>query len=160
MRIICLVFALCTTGFAVAEPVDFTLPDLEGKERSLSEFRGKWVIVNYWATWCPPCLEEIPDLVDFHEEHKDVDAVVIGVNFEEIDIEYLKSFSEDLLISYPVLQSSSDPVTPLGSVTGLPTTYIISPEGEVMARQQGSVTRRTLEKYIKRKQEQAQASLK
>jgi len=161
MRIICLVFALCTTGFAVAEQVDFTLSDLEGKERSLSEFHGKWVIVNYWATWCPPCLEEIPDLVEFHEEHKDVDAVVVGVNFEDIDIEYLKSFSEDLLISYPVLQSSPDPVTPLGAVTGLPTTYIISPEGEIMARQQGSVTRRTLEQYIKRKQEQAaQASLK
>ena len=60
------------------------MPDLSGKMRSLEDYRGKWVIVNYWATWCPPCQEEIPDLVDFHDSHKDTDAVVLGVNFEDI----------------------------------------------------------------------------
>lgn len=158
MRIVCLLFALCVTGFAAAETLDFTLPDLDGKDRSLSEFRGKWVIVNYWATWCPPCLEEIPELVEFHEQHKDTDAVVLGINFEDVDIEYLKSFTEDLLVNYPVLLTSPVPVTPLGSVTGLPTTYIISPEGERMARQEGPVTREQLDAYIKRKQEQAAQS--
>lgn len=155
MRVACLLLALFITGSAVAETPDFTLPDLDGKDRSLSEFRGKWVIVNYWATWCPPCLEEIPELVEFHERHKDIDAVVLGINFEDIDTDYLKSFTEDLLINYPILQISPVPATPLGPVTGLPTTYIISPEGERMARQEGPVTRATLETYIKRKQEQA-----
>lgn len=155
MRKVCLLFVLLAAGTVLADPVDFTLPDLDGKDRSLSEFRGKWVIVNYWATWCPPCLEEIPDLVEFHEEHKDIDAVVLGINFEDIDTEYLKSFSEDLLMSYPVLQMSPLPVTPLGSVTGLPITFIISPEGERVARQEGPITRQKLDAYIKRKQEQA-----
>ena len=60
--------AVCfLAGAAVAEPVDYSLPDMSGKTRSLEDYRGKWVIVNYWATWCPPCQEEIPDLVDFHD---------------------------------------------------------------------------------------------
>lgn len=135
--------------------VDFTLPDVEGKERSLSEFRGKWVVVNYWATWCPPCLEEIPDLVDFHERHKDRDAVVVGINYEDIDPKQLRAFVEEYFISYPVLVSSDmAPPNPDMPVGGLPTTYIISPEGELVARQVGSITADLLEKYLARKQQE------
>ncbi|MCK5479770.1 MAG: TlpA family protein disulfide reductase, partial [Gammaproteobacteria bacterium] len=69
MRLLVLIAALFTALPGIAGKVDFTLPDLEGKSVSLSDFRGKWVIVNYWATWCPPCLEEIPDLVDLYENN-------------------------------------------------------------------------------------------
>ena len=61
---------ILTTASVFADPVDYSLPDLKGKMHSLAEYKGKWVIVNYWATWCPPCQEEIPDLVDFHDRHK------------------------------------------------------------------------------------------
>ncbi|WP_297529325.1 TlpA disulfide reductase family protein [Thiohalobacter sp.] len=135
--------------------IDFSLPDVEGKPRSLSEFRGKWVVVNYWATWCPPCLEEIPDLVDFHERHKDGDAVVLGINYEDIDPRRLRAFIEEYFISYPVLVSSDmAPPHPDMPVGGLPTTYIISPEGELVARQVGTVTAELLEKYLARKQQE------
>jgi thiol-disulfide isomerase/thioredoxin len=157
-------FVLFFVGFlasvaVMAEPVDFTLPDLDGKPRSLSEFRGKWVIVNYWATWCPPCLEEIPDLVDFHERHKDDDAVVIGINYEEVNQEYLRDFVESHFMSYPVLRMEPAPVTELGPVLGLPTTYIISPEGERIARQEGPVTGDAIESYLQRKKQQQGAAM-
>ena len=103
MRLALLLLGVFTAITAYADPVDFTLYDVDGKPRSLSEFRGKWVIVNYWATWCPPCLDEIPDLVEFHEKHKDKDAVVLGINFEEAGREHLLEFVDQHFMTYPVL---------------------------------------------------------
>ena len=157
MRFVLCLLGLLAPAVAAAEPVDFTLPDLEGKQRSLSEFRGKWVIVNYWATWCPPCLEEIPDLVEFHDRHKDDDAVVIGINYEEVNEDYLREFVDSHFMTYPVLRMEPVPVTALGPVLGLPTTYIISPEGERIARQEGPVTGEAIEAYIQRKKQQRAA---
>jgi thiol-disulfide isomerase/thioredoxin len=136
-----------------AEPVAYSLPDINGKTHSLQEYRGKWVIVNFWATWCPPCQDEIPDLVDFHDRHRDKDAVVVGINFEDIGQEQLEAFVDSFLISYPVLRSQPSPSTPLGPITGLPTTIIIAPDGSPVARQVGPVTARQLEDYIARKQQ-------
>ena len=133
---------------AIAEPVELTLTDIDGKERSLSEFRGKWVVVNYWATWCPPCLDELPELELFHTTHKEQDAVVLGVNLEEISDSALKHFLDDQFISYPILLADPDVKSPFGRVTGLPTTYLVTPEGEVVARQVGPVTKDMLEGYI------------
>lgn len=130
--------------------VDFTMTDLQGEELRLSDYRGKWVVVNYWATWCPPCLEEIPELVQFHEDHKDDDAVVIGVNSEDIDIERLRRFVDEFFITYPVVPDRPRHETPLGPLPGLPVTYVVSPGGEVVARQVGGVTGEMIESFIRR----------
>jgi thiol-disulfide isomerase/thioredoxin len=153
MRLALLLLGVFTAITACADPVDFTLNDVNGKPRSLSEFRGKWVIVNYWATWCPPCLDEIPDLVEFHEKHKDKDAVVLGINFEDSDPAYLNEFVDTHFMSYPVLNMEPVPVTPLGPVLGLPTTYIISPQGERVARQEGPITAEAIEAFLERKRQ-------
>ena len=156
MRLLAVVTtAICfLAGTAVAEPVDYSLPDMSGKTHSLEDYRGKWVVVNYWATWCPPCQEEIPDLIEFHDQHKDSDAVVLGINFEDIGTEQLTAFVDSFLISYPVLRSEPLAATPLGTVPGLPTTFIIDPDGIPVARQVGPVTRKQLEDYIEKKQKQ------
>jgi thiol-disulfide isomerase/thioredoxin len=151
MRVLLLLVACLATPVMAADAVDFTLPDLDGKPVSVADYRGKWVIVNFWATWCPPCLEEIPDLVDLYDENRER-LVVLGVNYEEVNEEYLKGFVESHLISYPVMRMDPLPMTPLGPVMGLPTTFIISPQGERMARQEGPVTRQAIEKYIQRKE--------
>lgn len=153
MRLLIFIMALFVTLPVVAEKVDFTLLDLDGKSVSLSDFRGKWVIVNYWATWCPPCLEEIPDLVELYEENRDT-IVVLGIDFEEVNKDYLKEFVDSHMMSYPVMNAAPEPVTELGPVLGLPTSYIISPQGERVARQEGPVTREAIEKYIARKQQE------
>lgn len=131
-----------------AEPADFTLPDVQGVEHKLSDYRGKWVVVNYWATWCPPCLTEIPELVDFHEDHKDKDAVVLGVNFESIGANGLKQFVDEYFMNYPVLRSKPGPSSALGPIPGLPTTYLVSPQGEIVARQVGPVTAKRITDFI------------
>ena len=128
--------------------VSMMLTDLQGVEHSLVEQRGKWVIVNYWATWCPPCLEEIPELVQFHSKHKEQDAIVWGVNREEILLADLKAFTKRQGISYPLFHISSDSISALGPVPVIPTTYLVSPKGEVVARHVGLVTVQKLEEFI------------
>lgn len=158
MRLLVLVISVLYAVTASAEPVDYSLPDVHGKEHSLADYRGKWVVVNYWATWCPPCQEEIPDLVEFHDRHKDNDAVVIGINFEDIGEEQLSAFVDSFLISYPILRSEPLAETPLGTIPGLPTTFIIAPDGSPVARQVGPVTGKQLDEYIARKKKAAGSS--
>lgn len=146
--IFCFMAMFQLSAYAQAEPVDFTLSDMEGVEHKLSDYQGKWVVVNYWATWCPPCLTEIPELVDFHEEHKDQDAVVLGVNFEDISLNGLKQFSEEYFMNYPVLRTTPGPNSALGPIPGLPTTYLVSPTGEVVARQVGPITAKRINDFI------------
>ncbi|TCK17844.1 thiol-disulfide isomerase/thioredoxin [Thiogranum longum] len=159
MRALTLTLFLLFSSTLFAEPVDYSLPDLDGKTHSLTDYKGKWVIVNYWATWCPPCLEEIPDLVSFYEKHREQggDVVVLGVNFEDISQEQLADFVEGQMITYPVLRSEPLASTPLGSVPGLPTTYIIAPDGSPVARQVGPVTGKQLDDYINSKKAKATA---
>lgn len=130
-----------------AHAIDYTLPDLDGRMQSLDQYRGKWVIVNYWATWCSTCRKELPDLVSLHENNRQ-DLVVVGINFETIDRLTLKNFVAKQNISYPVLRSEPVRKTPLGPVPALPTTYIIDPTGKLVAGEIGLVTRQHIEDYI------------
>lgn len=129
---------------------DFTLLDMEGQTHKLSDYRGRWVVINYWATWCPPCREEIPELVLFHEKHKEHDAVVLGVNMEQVTTADLQAFVEQNFMTYPVLPGKPSMET-VGPVPGLPTTYLIDPNGRLAARQVGAVTAEGIESFISKK---------
>ncbi|MDH5473637.1 MAG: TlpA family protein disulfide reductase [Gammaproteobacteria bacterium] len=134
-----------------AQAVDYRLPDLDGQMQSLEQYRGKWLIVNYWATWCTTCLKELPDLVSLHNANRDKDIVVVGINFESISPDVLRDFVNEQEISYPMLLTQPVPATPLGRVFALPTTYIIDPDGKLVAGQVGLVRRQDLEAYISQK---------
>lgn len=131
-----------------AAAVEMALPDLKGKTVRLSDFHGKWVIVNYWATWCPPCVEEMPELVFFHDKHKNNDAVVLGVNMEDVDDRTVRDFLDEHMITYPVVRAVPARQGPLGKMPGLPTTFIVSPQGEVVLRKVGTVDMQYLEDFL------------
>lgn len=145
-------------GWAAASDAkaELTLPSLDGEVRSLSDYRGKWVLVNYWATWCPPCLEELPELEVFYSNNRDR-AVVLGVNMEDIETERLRRFVEEQFLSFPILLATAEPRQSIGSVPGLPTSFLINPAGEVVARQVGPVTAEALQSYIDRYESRTQS---
>jgi len=145
--------AWSSIGHTAPPEKDIKFIDLDGKETMLSDYQGKWVIVNLWATWCPPCLKEIPDLIEFHEEHKDKDAIVLGVNYEAIAIDKVKTFSESLMINFPVVrfEGEIDGInSPFGRVYGLPATYMVAPDGTVVAARTGMVDKAMLESFMKK----------
>lgn len=148
-RLCAALLSICLALPVSAQP--FTFTDLKGKSQRLSDYKGKWVLVNFWATWCPPCLEEIPDLVDLHESHKRKDLVVIGVALDSTE-KSVREFVQRFAISYPVAVSDYDQAAQVGEVSVLPTSYLYDPSGELVSYQEGMLTRSSVESYIKRKQ--------
>ena len=135
---------------ADAHHVDFSLPDVTGQVHRLSDHRGKWVVVNFWATWCGPCMVEIPELMRFHERHKDHDAIVIGVNFEEIETPALEAFIAEMGIDYLVVRAGDTPILPFEPLKGLPSTFFVDPHGELVASHVGPVTGAAIEDFLAR----------
>ena len=130
------------------------LTSVDGRQFNLEQYQGQWVVVNYWATWCPPCIVEMPELQDFHDANKDKNAIVIGINTELIGKQQLLRFLDDYFITYPIFVSRPTQESELGLIPGLPTTFMVSPQGEVVARQVGPVTRDMIEQFIERWQPQ------
>ena len=130
-----------------AYPLEMEMTDLDGNELKLSDYRGKWVVLNYWATWCPPCLEEIPELVHFHETHKENNGVVIGIDMEILSRDALKQFVDDNLMSYPVIPMTENMMM-FDNVDSYPTTYLIDPDGIAVVKHVGAVTADAIETFI------------
>lgn len=129
------------------QAADFKVTDTNGKTHTLSGYKGKWVLVNYWATWCPPCLEEIPDLIALHGDKKN-NLVVIGVAMDYRNAKQVTDFADGLLVDYPIVLGTPRVVRQIGPVHGLPTTYLYNPEGKMVAQQVGLITRAAVESYI------------
>ena len=144
MLLLLLVLPLAATA------VDMPLTAINGSKVNLNQYQGRWLVVNYWATWCPPCIIEMPELQAFHDEHVDKGAMVIGINAENISKQQLVTFLDDYFITYPNFVAGPTQQSELGLIPGLPTTFMVSPEGKVVARQVGPVTREMIEQFIEK----------
>jgi len=142
--------SLWLTAFSAAAH-EFAFKDTHGQEQRLSNYRGKWVLVNFWATWCPPCLEEIPDLISLHNAHKDADLVVIGIALDYSSSKGVLEFAEQHAVSYPIVLGTHKTAEQVGEVDTLPTTYLFDPSGKPVSRQEGAITRDSVEEYIRSK---------
>ncbi|MCP4431376.1 MAG: TlpA family protein disulfide reductase [Gammaproteobacteria bacterium] len=141
-----LVSLIFITVQAIAGP-DYSLKDLSGQIHKVSDVKGKWLIMNFWATWCPPCIHEIPELEKFYQNNQET-AEVWGVTFENSGIDTVKSFLKEFNVSYPILGYGQDPKTGYGFVTVLPTTFIIDQQGKFYHRFEGPITEQDILEVI------------
>jgi thiol-disulfide isomerase/thioredoxin len=110
---------------------DFTLNDLHGNPVTLSEFKGKVVIIDFWATWCPPCRKGIPDFVEMQNEYGNDNFIVLGINMDQGDLSVVTKFAEEYDINYPVLYFTPEVAMAYGGIRSIPTTFIVDKEGYV-----------------------------
>ena len=115
---------------------DFTLPDPGGKKVSLKDFRGKLVMLNFWATWCVPCREEMPTMERLYQEFKNKGFVIVAVDVKDKKTDAL-AFIKELKLTFPVVFDPEGEVGLLYGAWGLPATYLIGPKGEGLARMWG-----------------------
>jgi peroxiredoxin len=115
----------------------FTLPDTEGHSHQLSDYRGKVVVLNFWATWCPPCREEMPAMERLHQLIGDEDIAVVAINVGE-DEDTIFRFTGDYPVTFPLLMDQGGRIVEEYPVIGLPTTYIIDPGGIIRHRAVGT----------------------
>jgi len=118
---------------------DFTLKDLKGMEVNLKEFRGKVVLLNFWATWCSPCRIEIPSMVELNKKYKDRGLEIIGVNLDKLGKSEVEKFSLEHKINFRVLLNPSGSVASLYGVVVLPTTVFLDRDGKIKGRISGAL---------------------
>ncbi len=147
LLLLVLVWLPLWAAYETDEPVDFTLEGLSGGQQSLSALRGKWVVLNYWATWCAPCRKEIPDLSELHDNRDDI--VVLGLTFEENEIAVFEQFLLEFKPSYPILLVDVyNPPEPFGAPRVLPTTIVLDPTGKAVKAFLGPIKASDIESYI------------
>ena len=127
---------------------DFALRDADGKLVRLSDYRGKVVLLNFWATWCSPCRFEIPWFIEFQRQYKDAGLEVLGISMDEDGWEAVKPFLTRFGVNYRILMGDDMVAQLYGGVDSLPTTFLIDRQGRVAAVHIGLVSKRSYEKDL------------
>lgn len=130
--------------------VTFTLTDTEGSVFTEKNTRGKYLVVNFWATWCTPCLKEIPAFVEFYNQNSN-HVEILGLDYEPVNLPVINEFVERFSINYPIIlytDTNDSEYSKFGEIVGMPTTLIYSPDGELIRTFMGEVTIEDLDKYI------------
>jgi peroxiredoxin len=129
---------------------DFELASLDGKKVRLSDFRGKAVVLNFWATWCSPCKVEMPWFVDLQKKYGNDGLVILGVAMDDSEAPKIAEFTSELGVNYPVLLGTDEVSEQYGNVQFLPTTFYIDREGKIIGKGTGLIGRAEIEENIQK----------
>ena len=128
---------------------DFELLNLEGEKVSLSQYKGKIVILDFWATWCPPCRKEIPHFIELQNEYRDKGVEIVGLSLDEGGLGDVAPFAEKFGINYTMLLDGQQVAEAYGGIRGIPTTFVIAPSGEIVKRYEGYRDKAVFEEDIR-----------
>ena len=142
-----LLLSLCSVQTAQAD--GWSLKDRDGIQYKLADEKGKWVLVNFWAPWCPTCLAEMPALDALQKQHKDL--LVIGVAVMYGKVQEVTDAVREKSVSYPIVLGNEDVASDFGGMNGLPTSFLYSPSGDLVGHHDGPLTQNDVEQAIARK---------
>lgn len=141
-------FVLSLLSASALVQAETLLKDNQGNEIALSSLKGKWVYINYWASWCPTCLDEIPEFNRFYEANKKQAIALYAVNFDGLSEAKQNSLSRRFKINYPSLLRDPSDALHLGDIRGIPVTFVISPQGELVKTLYGGQTAKSLQEVM------------
>jgi len=147
---VALAVALTSTGLRADPAPQFNLQDLSGKSVKLSDYKGKVVILDFWATWCPPCRAEIPSFVELQKEYGKQGLTVIGVSLDQGGVAGVAAFAKAQGINYPIVMGNQDVAAAYGGIEAIPTTFVIDPSGNIVAQHQGYTDKSEFEAEVKK----------
>jgi thiol-disulfide isomerase/thioredoxin len=136
---------LATTGKPAPA---WKLKDLEGKEVSSAEFKGKVVVVDFWATWCPPCVAEIPGYIELQKKYGPQGFVIVGVSLDQKGPEHVKKFAESKGMNYPLVMGDDEVAAAFGGIEAIPTTFLINRTGQIVHQKTGAMAHDEYEKLV------------
>lgn len=139
----------CQTDANSGKAPDFTLLNLQNETVSLSDFRGKVVILNFWATYCPPCRVEIPDFIRLQNQHGKDGLVVLGISTDPNGSQVLPRFVQAMEINYPVLLATSKVIEDYGNIYALPVTFVMDRDHKILKQYTGMVTQEELTPIVR-----------
>ncbi|NCQ18812.1 MAG: hypothetical protein COZ80_03205 [Ignavibacteria bacterium CG_4_8_14_3_um_filter_37_9] len=144
-----LVFMFSSPSLAQSKKApEFSLKDIEGKTIKLSDYKNKVVLIDFWATWCPPCRKGIPDLIELQKEFPK-NFVVLGISVDSDTKEDVPGFVKNYGINYPVVYGDQSTAKLFGGVSGIPTSFLIDKKGNIVDKHVGLVPKETLARGIK-----------
>jgi len=127
----------------------FTLQDLSGNKVSLSDFKGKVVILDFWATWCPPCVKEIPHFIELQEQYTDKGFAMVGISLDREGVSVVEAFARKYKINYPILMNDGRADRDYGGIRSIPTTFVIDGAGNIRQKYVGYREKAVFEADIK-----------